>query len=177
MNLSASCPSCTAKLCPVPVPAARLGWNPHTSAQPQIAAGFLADARQHTLHCRARARVRLIARAEEAAYGTTWNIPQDSYIVLVRPSPRHHVTYSAWDSPLRRGSRCSRHFLTKAIFCWQGLAHCFEKDDNGKLKDVMVIEPLAANSLEGMMAGAIRGFAKLSLCTLHRAQHVKTAAS
>ncbi len=52
------------------------------------------------------------------------------------------------------GSRCSTHSLAKVVFRWQGLAHCFEKDDNGKLKDVMVIEPLAANSLEGMMAGA-----------------------
>jgi len=34
-----------------------------------------------------------------------------------------------------------------------GLAHCFEKGDDGKLKDVMVIEPVSANSLEGMVAG------------------------
>lgn len=30
----------------------------------------------------------------------------------------------------------------------QGLAHCFEKDDNGKLADCFVIEPISANSLE-----------------------------
>ena len=30
----------------------------------------------------------------------------------------------------------------------QGLAHCFEKDDNGKLADSFVIEPISANSLE-----------------------------
>ena len=30
----------------------------------------------------------------------------------------------------------------------QGLAHCFEKDDNGKLADRFVIEPISANSLE-----------------------------
>ena len=30
----------------------------------------------------------------------------------------------------------------------QGLAHCFRKDDNGKLMDHFVIEPISANSLE-----------------------------
>jgi len=35
-----------------------------------------------------------------------------------------------------------------------GLAHCFERDDGGRLTDVMVIEPVSANSLECMVAGA-----------------------
>ena len=30
----------------------------------------------------------------------------------------------------------------------QGLAHCFEKNENGKLADCFVIEPISANSLE-----------------------------
>ena len=36
----------------------------------------------------------------------------------------------------------------------QGLAHCFERSDDGKLHDVFVIEPMSANSLECMVAGA-----------------------
>ena len=35
-----------------------------------------------------------------------------------------------------------------------GLAHCFEKNDEGKLVDRLVIEPISANSLEAMSHGA-----------------------
>ncbi len=35
----------------------------------------------------------------------------------------------------------------------QGLAHCFEKGDDGKLTDRFVIEPITANSLECMANG------------------------
>jgi len=35
-----------------------------------------------------------------------------------------------------------------------GLAHCFEKNDEGKLQDRLIIEPLSANSLEAMSVGA-----------------------
>lgn len=38
----------------------------------------------------------------------------------------------------------------------QGLAHCFEKGDDGKLVDRFVIEPITANSLECMANGAPR---------------------
>ena len=38
--------------------------------------------------------------------------------------------------------------LLKYLSSMQGLAHCFEKDDNGKLADCFVIEPISANSLE-----------------------------
>jgi hypothetical protein len=34
------------------------------------------------------------------------------------------------------------------------LAHCFEKNDEGKLQDRLVIEPISANSLEAMSVGA-----------------------
>lgn len=34
------------------------------------------------------------------------------------------------------------------------LAHCFEKNDEGKLQDCLVIEPVSANSLEAMSHGA-----------------------
>ena len=35
-----------------------------------------------------------------------------------------------------------------------GLAHCFEKNSEGKLSDVFVIEPISANALECMGTGA-----------------------
>lgn len=35
-----------------------------------------------------------------------------------------------------------------------GLAHCFERNDDGKLVDRLVIEPISANSLESMSHGA-----------------------
>lgn len=37
----------------------------------------------------------------------------------------------------------------------QGLAHCFEKNDDGKLADRFVIEPITANSLECMANGEL----------------------
>lgn len=40
----------------------------------------------------------------------------------------------------------------------QGLAHCFRKNDEGKLEDVLVIEPLSASSLECMATGARTSF-------------------
>lgn len=39
-----------------------------------------------------------------------------------------------------------------------GLAHCFEKNEDGKLVDRLVIEPISANSLEAMSHGAKTSF-------------------
>jgi phosphatidylinositol glycan class S len=36
----------------------------------------------------------------------------------------------------------------------QGLAHCYEKGDDGKVVDRFMIEPISANSLECMGTGA-----------------------
>ena len=44
----------------------------------------------------------------------------------------------------------------------QGLAHCFEKSDEGKLVDRMVIEPVSANSLECMAAGGKTSFVEVA---------------
>lgn len=45
----------------------------------------------------------------------------------------------------------------------QGLAHCFERgDDGGKLRDVFVIEPVSANSLECMVAGKASASSRLT---------------
>lgn len=35
----------------------------------------------------------------------------------------------------------------------QGLSHCFKKNEDGRLADVMVIEPIGSSSLECMAAG------------------------
>lgn len=43
-------------------------------------------------------------------------------------------------------------------YCCLGLAHCFKKNDAGKLEDVFVIEPLGASSLECMATGARTSF-------------------
>ena len=56
-------------------------------------------------------------------------------------------------APCASASPLESALQPEAAVSSQGLAHCFEKDDSGKLRDVMVIEPLAANSLEAMMAG------------------------
>lgn len=47
-----------------------------------------------------------------------------------------------------------------------GLAHCFEKGDDAKLQDVFVIEPVSANSLECMVAGARTCFKVVTGVTL-----------
>jgi phosphatidylinositol glycan class S len=48
-----------------------------------------------------------------------------------------------------------------------GLAHCFERgEDGGKLQDVFVIEPVSANSLECMVAGADTCFKAVAGVTL-----------
>lgn len=39
-----------------------------------------------------------------------------------------------------------------------GLAHCFEKGDDGKLVDRLIVEPISANSLEAMSHGAKTSF-------------------
>ncbi|GAB4820506.1 hypothetical protein N2152v2_007552 [Parachlorella kessleri] len=50
-----------------------------------------------------------------------------------------------------------------------GLAHCFEKGDDGKLTDRFVIEPITANSLECMANGAKTCFKHVYSLTLEEA--------
>jgi hypothetical protein len=50
-----------------------------------------------------------------------------------------------------------------------GLAHCFEKGDDGKLQDCFVIEPISANSLECMATGARTCFKHVFSLTLEEA--------
>lgn len=50
-----------------------------------------------------------------------------------------------------------------------GLAHCFEKTDDGKLTDRFIIEPISANSLECMANGARTCFKAVFSLTLEEA--------
>ena len=50
-----------------------------------------------------------------------------------------------------------------------GLAHCFEKNDDGKLRDCYVIEPISANALECMANGARTCFKHVFSMTLEDA--------
>ena len=90
-------------------------------------------------------------------YGGEWSEPPESYIVLVcsavqPPVETPHVLLgspSSWQQKVRRQSGCKTDM---ALFL-QGLAHCFRKDENGKLMDHFVIEPISANSLEVLTTG------------------------
>ncbi|GBF89406.1 hypothetical protein Rsub_01978 [Raphidocelis subcapitata] len=48
--------------------------------------------------------------------------------------------------------------ISQDTYCCLGMAHCFKKNENGKLEDVFVIEPLSASSLECMATGARTSF-------------------
>ncbi|KAL6775756.1 hypothetical protein ACKKBG_A18370 [Auxenochlorella protothecoides x Auxenochlorella symbiontica] len=57
-----------------------------------------------------------------------------------------------------------------------GLAHCFEKTDDGKLVDRYIIEPLSANSLECMANGGKTCYKHVFSTTLEQAQSRDKAA-
>lgn len=50
-------------------------------------------------------------------------------------------------------SECQSHNCSSHLPPPQGLAHCFEKEDGGKLSDRWLIEPITANALECMANG------------------------
>lgn len=55
------------------------------------------------------------------------------------------------------------------LFCVQGLAHCFEKGDDGHLHERLIVEPITANSLECMANGARTSFSAVLGLTLEEA--------
>ena len=80
----------------------------------------------------------------------------DSFILF--PSPFFlHPTTTSTSTPTT--STSSKHPKTPFP---QGLAHCFEKSEEGKLVDRMVIEPVSANSLECMAAGGKTSFVEVA---------------
>eukprot|EP00195_Chlamydomonas_chlamydogama_P007780 CAMPEP_0202890766 /NCGR_PEP_ID=MMETSP1392-20130828/1072_1 /ASSEMBLY_ACC=CAM_ASM_000868 /TAXON_ID=225041 /ORGANISM="Chlamydomonas chlamydogama, Strain SAG 11-48b" /LENGTH=212 /DNA_ID=CAMNT_0049574401 /DNA_START=192 /DNA_END=830 /DNA_ORIENTATION=- len=48
--------------------------------------------------------------------------------------------------------------LDEEAYLCLGIAHCFEKNSEGKLRDIMLIEPISASSLECMANGARTSF-------------------
>lgn len=76
--------------------------------------------------------------------------PQPSFFL-----PSFFLTLFAHPRPPKRNQKN----LPSSI---QGLAHCFEKSDEGKLVDRMVIEPVSANSLECMAAGGKTSFVEVA---------------
>ena len=52
----------------------------------------------------------------------------------------------------------------------KGLAHCFRKNDEGKLEELQVLEPVAATSLECMHVGAPTSFSAVTGTTLGEAR-------
>ena len=97
--------------------------------------------------------------ASQATYGADWATPQDAYLTLVR---------ACWPASLLAVGHARSNGFERTVpnpVCApalpssthpptpQGLAHCFEKNDDGKLSEVFVIEPISANSLECMAAG------------------------
>ena len=75
-------------------------------------------------------------------HGDDWSTAPESYLTLVR-------SCTSDDGSLRNEIA----FTSCVLF--QGLGHCFEKTEEGKLKDKFVIEPITANSLECMAAGML----------------------
>jgi len=47
-----------------------------------------------------------------------------------------------------------------------GLAHCFKKDENGKLKDALMVEPVTAGTLECMENGGVTCYKCVTATTL-----------
>lgn len=73
------------------------------------------------------------------------------------------ISYGVFSPCILRGSRWrvrsgdlygEQWYTPEDQYLVVGLAHCFEKNDDGKLVDRLVIEPISANSLEAMSHGA-----------------------
>jgi hypothetical protein len=92
-----------------------------------------------TKGCRTSRRSRMQSVTTATSdYGSTWGDTVESYVVLVRQQSAHDLD-----------AKTNLSQITQVGFdTLQGLAHCFEKDENGKLTDRYVIEPISASSLE-----------------------------
>lgn len=54
--------------------------------------------------------------------------------------------------------RAAGEALEPDVYCCLGMSHCFKKAEDGRLADVMVIEPISSSSLECMATGAKTSF-------------------
>jgi len=79
-------------------------------------------------------------RVQAGLHGDDWSTAPDSYLTLVCLSASKSLFLAVLS-------------VRSSGYLAQGLAHCFEKRDDGKLQDKFVIEPITANSLECMAAG------------------------
>jgi phosphatidylinositol glycan class S len=98
-----------------------------------------------------------------SVYGSEWATPKDAYLALVSAAAVRRRRAPPWCWPsLAMPRSMAQTPSTVDIFthAWataidvQGVAHCFEKTDEGKVVDRFVIEPISANSLECMATGA-----------------------
>lgn len=172
-------------------PAARVQACLHSTAalQQRRAAAGLQGAQQRRATAAAARRPRL-AVAASINYGAEWSTPQDAYLTVV--SGLHEWGTQALSSrlggaglpilPRRPPDSVVPILLAQLLspphpptpppplpchLC-QGLSHCYAKNEDGKLADQYMIEPITANSLECMATGEWRA-APLHpcLCAVH----------
>lgn len=123
-----------------------------------------------------------IAFPAVAITGTVRNIGRRFYhgavpsFVLRKPQASARVQYrNGLGGPRRRTSvtvqaNYGANWATpQDAYLTLGLAHCFEKGDDGKLQNCFVIEPISANALECMATGARTCFKHVFSLTLEEA--------
>jgi phosphatidylinositol glycan class S len=62
--------------------------------------------------------------------------------------------------------RAAGETMAPDSYCCVGLSHCFTKNEDGRLGDVLVIEPISSSSLECMATGAKTSFKAATGLTL-----------
>ena len=110
--------------------------------------------------CLVRHGAAIVARPRASSPRCPWSCNLRCTVTMCRRPPRITAPETG-----RCGSRAASPSLL------QGLAHCFEKTEDGKLAPRMVIEPISASSLEcmatgGSLAGAIAGAARCDIALL-----------
>jgi hypothetical protein len=122
---------------------------------------------------------------------TFYATPMQSHPVS---SSKHSVpcppSFQKWQTHIAVGAQLSRRASRRSFVCcaeaaessaelkgenmdWEdsehivlGLAHCFVKDDSGKLQDMFVIEPIPAGALECMENGGVTCYKHATATTL-----------
>ena len=150
--------------------APRQGWAPAAKQPAQ---------RQQRQAARRSDGGRRLAVTASSVYGSEWSTPKDGYLPVVRAlmcalpcsavrgmrRPLHPIrAQRAPGFPQRPCTIISSSPLRPSLPASppaspQGLAHCYAKNDEGKLVDQFVIEPITAAALECMAAGGKTSFA------------------
>ena len=124
--------------------------------QRRAAAGLQGVQQRRGVAAAAAARRPRLAVAASSTYGSEWSTPQDAYLTVVSggvSSPTSVAGMLAGTGPARPMPPPPALCPSAALPCPQGLSHCYAKNDDGKLVDQYMIEPITANSLEGMANG------------------------